>query len=487
MQVRKHKITAFICAVILSVNCLGWHVETMASSFVTTDDAANNEDTVEELEFGKDMEGQLSPALSGKRYRIQLKTSGKLTVYLTGKQKEVTGCLTDQNGSVWNPVGEAKKGEFIYQLKSGTYHYQVRAAKESEIQQSGLDYAISAKFQSAEGKYENNSTREKAAKLPLKKIFYGHLAQNDPYEYYKITLKRMSFLEVSINTSVAEMGEAPESFEVSLYDKKGRELCSSISPDYIHTYDENAEDEYNESGWIMNGVTEVLEAGTYYIRVRVYDDKNSKEPPRYGRYKIHASMYPLAASIKLSRYSAEYTGKKIKPPKVFVKEYPKAMYYDDRAPYEPEDYCNIINMRYSESAKYIKDIGRYKITDQGISTSGYRVDGSYAYAIFTVTPVQGKINRLTSKKPGRIQVLCKKDRQSSGYEIQIARDKKFKKSRQTIDTKKTKQTIKGLSSGKKYYIRVRNYKAVETEYCFLYGVKEKIYGKWSKAKTIVCK
>ncbi len=478
---KKIKLAAFICAVILTVNCLGSHTETIdAASFVTTDDAACSENTVLALEFDKETAGQLLPAAPGKRYQIELKDSGKLTVYLRGKQGDAAGCLTDQYGKEWNPVLEAKEGESIYQLKKGTYYYQVRAAKDVEIQQTGLEYTVLAKFQSAEAKYENNSTRKKAVKLPMDKIFYGHLAQNDPYEYYKVTLKRMSFLEVSINTSVAEMGEVPESFEVSLYDKQGREFYSSVSPGYIHIYNENAEDEYNKSGWIMDGVTQVLDAGTYYVGVRVYDDKNSKTPPRYGRYKIHASMHPLAASIRLSRYKAEYTGKKITPPKVYVKEYPKALYYDDRAPYEPEDYCTIINMRYSENAKYIKDIGRYKITDQGVCTTGYRVDGSYAYAIFTVTPVQGKINRITSKKPGQIQVLCKKDKQSSGYEIQIARDKKFKKSRQTIDTKKTRQTIKGLSSGKKYYIRVRNYKSMETEYCFLYGVKEKIRGRWSK-------
>ncbi|MCI8301061.1 MAG: hypothetical protein HFI69_12105 [Lachnospiraceae bacterium] len=479
----KKAITAlFLCAVVLSVNCLGGHMEFInAASFVTADDASL------ELEFEKETEGRLLPGKPGQRYEVVLKHSGKLTVYLTGKQENVRGFLTDADGKEWNPVGEAKEGVFIYQLKSGTYHYQVCAENDADIQQSGLAYVISAKFQSAEARYENNSIRNKAVKLPLNKIFYGHLAQNDPYEYYKITLKRMSFLEVSINTSVADMGEVPESYEVSLYDKKGRKFYSSISPDFIHMYDENAEDEYNESGWIMNGVTQVLDAGTYYIGVRVYDDKNSKTPPRYGRFKIHASMHPLAASIRLSRYKAEYTGKKITTPKVYVKEYPKALYYDDRAPYEPEDYRTIVNLRYSETAKYIKDIGRYKITDQGVSTIGYRVDGSYAYAIFTVTPVRGNIRRITSKHPGRIQVLCKKDRQSSGYEIQIARDKKFKKSRQTIDIKKTSQTIKGLSSGKKYYIRVRNYKEMETEYCFLYGVKEKIRGRWSKAKAIVCK
>lgn len=134
--------------------------------------------------------------------------------------------------------------------------------------------------------------------------------------------------------------------------------------------------------------------------------------------------------------------------------------------------------------------------------SEYRDDDTMSYKIFTVTPVRGKIRGVSSKKPGEVQVSLKKNAPSTGYQIQIARDKKFKKSKRTIKTTNIRETIKGLSSGKKYYIRVRNYKDVKTSYGGYYhnlvtggtpwdmvdiSVEESIYGKWSKTRTVVCK
>ena len=69
----------------------------------------------------------------------------------------------------------------------------------------------------------------------------------------------------------------------------------------------------------------------------------------------------------------------------------------------------------------------------------------------------------------------------SGYEIQLATDKKFKKNKKTITIKKqktTKATVKKLKAKKKYYVRVRTYKTVNGK---------KVYSAWSKIKTVKTK
>ena len=118
-------------------------------------------------------------------------------------------------------------------------------------------------------------------------------------------------------------------------------------------------------------------------------------------------------------------------------------------------------------------------------------DDTLAYAIFTVTPVRGKVSRASSRKPGEVKVSVKKNAQSTGCQIQVARDRKFRKPARTIKTTNLKETLKGLSHGKKYYVRVRNYKDVKTRYLKYGGnnnsVQESIYGKWSKVRTVVCK
>ena len=90
-------------------------------------------------------------------------------------------------------------------------------------------------------------------------------------------------------------------------------------------------------------------------------------------------------------------------------------------------------------------------------------------------PGKVKISSVKSKKVGQLVVKWKK-KKSSGYQVQRALDKKFKKSSKKIKVKKSKKslTIKKLKNGKKYYVRVRAFNKK--------GKKIK-YGKWSKVKT----
>ena len=69
----------------------------------------------------------------------------------------------------------------------------------------------------------------------------------------------------------------------------------------------------------------------------------------------------------------------------------------------------------------------------------------------------------------------------SGYEVQYSTSKKFtKKTTKTVNVKKSlkKTTIKKLTKGKKYYVRVRTYKTVNGK---------KIYSNWSTVKNVKVK
>ena len=87
-----------------------------------------------------------------------------------------------------------------------------------------------------------------------------------------------------------------------------------------------------------------------------------------------------------------------------------------------------------------------------------------------------KVNlRVSKHKKGRkLVVRWNAVKGAKGYQLQYALNKKLKK-KKSIQTKKTKYTIKKLKKKKTYYVRVRAYK--------MYG-KKKVYGKWSKVKVV---
>ena len=92
-----------------------------------------------------------------------------------------------------------------------------------------------------------------------------------------------------------------------------------------------------------------------------------------------------------------------------------------------------------------------------------------------------KLKSVKSIKKKQIKVSWKNKSNVSGYQISYSTSKKFKKAKiKNINSSVTgNKTIKGLSKGKKYYVRVRAY------------VKDsrgnKTYGKWSNVKSVKIK
>ena len=91
-----------------------------------------------------------------------------------------------------------------------------------------------------------------------------------------------------------------------------------------------------------------------------------------------------------------------------------------------------------------------------------------------------RVKKLVSKRKALV-VYWNKIANVSGYQIQVATDKKFKKNKKTVTVSKqnaSKKTVKKLKAKKKYFVRVRAYKTVNGK---------KSYGKWSKIKSVKTK
>ncbi len=118
----------------------------------------------------------------------------------------------------------------------------------------------------------------------------------------------------------------------------------------------------------------------------------------------------------------------------------------------------------------------------GIATVIVKGKGNYtgtSKLTFEITPKKVQIKSVTSKTKGQLLVKWNKNTTASGYEICYATKKNFS-GNTTTTTIKSKSTvskrIKGLKSGKRYYVRVRPYKT---------SGSQKVYGDWSDAVSVI--
>ncbi|MCH5268655.1 MAG: leucine-rich repeat domain-containing protein [Lachnospiraceae bacterium] len=131
----------------------------------------------------------------------------------------------------------------------------------------------------------------------------------------------------------------------------------------------------------------------------------------------------------------------------------------------------------------------YKVSYAGNVNTGkakVKIEGINAYKgtiqkTFIIVPKKMSILKLTSPKTKQIKASWKKDAQATGYQIQYAKNSKFKSGKKSVTiTKKstTSKKISKLTKKKKYYVRIRAYKTIDGK---------KYYGSWSKAKKVKCK
>mgnify|MGYP002706480236 CR=1 FL=1 len=181
---------------------------------------------------------------------------------------------------------------------------------------------------------------------------------------------------------------------------------------------------------------------------------------------LSTTVIPKASSIKLKATSLTYNGK-VRTPKVIVND------RTGKTLVKNTDYT----VSYAKGRKYV---GKYavKITFKG-KYSGTKT------LYFTIKP---KATSISSLKAGskKFTVKWKKQAtQTTGYQVQVATNKKFKKNKKTVTIKKqktTKTTVKKLKAKKKYYVRVCTYKTVKIN-----GKSIRIYSGWSKTKTVTTK
>lgn len=185
-----------------------------------------------------------------------------------------------------------------------------------------------------------------------------------------------------------------------------------------------------------------------------------------GEQKSETTIY-VPKTIKLSKTAYTYNGK-VQKPSITIK--------DSKGNTLKADTDYMVSY-----PKGMKNVGSYAVT--------IKFKGNYSGTIkknFTITPKGTSISKITPKSKGFAIKWKKQTSQTTGYEVAYSTNSKFtKKTTKTITIGKNKTTSKSVSklkAKKKYYIRIRTYKAVKVN-----GKFTKIYSNWSKPKNLTTK
>ena len=123
----------------------------------------------------------------------------------------------------------------------------------------------------------------------------------------------------------------------------------------------------------------------------------------------------------------------------------------------------------------VKGPGRAVITVTGKAS---RMSAQTAKITVTVKPSARLKATAAAQKGRKLQISWKRNSKVSGYQVEVATDKSFKKVVKKVNISKNrtvKTTVKGLTAGKKYYVRVRSIKKVSGG---------SVNGSWSNAKPV---
>ncbi len=141
----------------------------------------------------------------------------------------------------------------------------------------------------------------------------------------------------------------------------------------------------------------------------------------------------------------------------------------------------VASANYSVSYRGNRNVGEATVT--------IKFKGNYTGSVkrtFRILPKGTSLSKISAKSKGLLAKWKKQAAQTDGYQIQYSTNSKFKsKDTKTVSIKKNKITSKSLSklkAKKKYYVRIRTYKAVKIK-----GKNVTLCSAWSKAKAIKTK
>ena len=376
-------------------------------------------------------------------YTITIPSAGWLTVTYQGlgvsdsyfyiMDKDMAGNYASSNvytSAENNPITR----DVTLALEAGTYRIKVYGHGSN----TGT-YRLKASFKAAgNNEKESNNDFITAMPLQLSQPVTGFFSEDDRVDFYRIDVASKQTIRLIYTSYIGDS-------YVDIYDK-----------DYIKVNTSNVywAEEGNPKTYTYE---EELLPGTYYVKI--YPASNN-----FGRYTIKYEQKVMTNSIKVTGKTQVIAGKSIKlSAKVFpANTTDKTISWTSGNPY--------IASVDSTGRVTAYHPGKVRIT---VSAQ----DGSNVSKVYTVyvVPKKIKIYSGTNVKGRKAYVRFESQTGVSGYQVQYATNKNFKKAKtKKLSKNKYDVTLSKLSK-KTYYVRIRGYVKSGSKY---------YYGSWSSAKKI---
>lgn len=213
----------------------------------------------------------------------------------------------------------------------------------------------------------------------------------------------------------------------------------------------------------QTGKVKIVGAGTAYITITASETNNYIQGTK--KIKVTIKKADAKLNVKEKSYKKVFGDRAFKL-KVSAKD--KVSYLSSN-----KKVATVKNGKIS-----LKSCGKATIT-VSVASANY-IKASKKITI-QVVPKKASVKKAVSKKAGQIKVTWKRQKEAAGYIVEYSTSKNFKKNIKKVEIKNNKTTsatLKKLSKGKKYYVRVRAYTKIG---------KKKVCGTQSKALSVKAK
>ncbi len=436
------------------------------------------------VNWGNNYRGYISNSTSSQSYQFNLSSAGRVTLTFNSQLSSVRVYMNNASGDrIWG-YQYPNEGSTIYTLDliKGTYTLYVE-----EYWSATGAYDFTASFVSAgESFSEANNSITYASSPSFGTKVNGQLAINDDKDYYKYDISSSGRITLTFNSQLS-------SVRICIVDASGERVWGYQYPnegstaykiDLVKGRYYLVVEEYWSATGTYNYATMFSSAGESFTEPNntvTYASVPGFGSTVKGQLAVNDDVdiykYTFSTAKKLTlQYNSN-----IKETKMYItdasgetvwgNEYPEEGNHSYDFELEAGTYYLYIE-KYSGEGNYAFNLGNFSEKTGNTSASQ------------NIKPKKTQIAQITRNKK-KIVVIWKAKPSVSGYQVQCATNKKFKKGVKTYTIKgasKTKKKIKKLKAKKKYFLRIRTYKKTTVN-----GKTKKIFSKWSKVKVVKVK